>query len=358
MTTSQNFNGLTMPVFTAFGWAGQEAAVNFALEQLELFIRALQASLPRPVQAVFPYAGINKKDQTVYLAASEDVDSDIHVTFITRPMSLEMVLALTERQVIAKALKYAEKQPVIAHRYITELGSDWSFHVQQMEVDEESGEAMHYQDLFKDSVVNLSNDLAQEVISKAAYLNGEDKWITPLYISCRYSSDKISVMGTAVLDVMSQEINRLLPLIQFLTGRKPQKATKSKTRAKPKKTTSSSPAAATKIVEIDPEEGFTYTTHIKPLFLRKGFVNLTSQHWDFFAINSRTETRKVTVYYDGVYDKNSTVWHIQSNGIARLVLSPTVHHWFEDNFEDGDQIQLSATRIDNDEIQISLKPAN
>jgi len=360
MTTSQNFNGLTMPVFTAFGWAGQEAAVNFALEQLELFIRSLHASLPRAVQTVFPFAGINKEDKSVYLAASEDVDSDIHITFVTRPMSLELVLALTEKQMIAKALKYAEKQPVIAHRYITELGSDWSFHVQQMEVDEDSGEAMHYQDLFKDSVVNLSDDLSQEVLSKAAYLNGEDKWVTPLYLSSRYSAEKISVMGTAVLDVMSQEITKLMPLIYFLTGRKAKKATKSKSRTKSKKsaTASASPVAATKIVEIDPEEGFTYTTNIKPLFLRKGFVNLTPQHWDFFAINSRTETRDVTVYYDGVYDKNSTVWHIQSNGIARLVLSPTVHHWFEDNFEEGDEIQLSATRIDNDEIQVSLKPTN
>jgi len=357
MTTSQNFNGLPMPVFTAFGWAGQEAAVNFALEQLELFIRSLHASLPRAVQNEFPYAGLNKQDQSVYLAAKDDVDSDINISFFTRPMSLELVIALTDKQAIAKALKYAEKKPLFAHRYITELGSDWSFRVQQMQVDEDSGEAMHYQDLFKDSVVNLDQELSQEILSKAAYLNGEDKWITPLYISNRYSSEKVSVMGTAVLDVMSQEINKLMPLIQFFTGRQTIAVTTKSKRVKKKKPPATSVDEAATAVSIDPDEGFIYTTNIKPLFLRKGFVNMTPQHWEFFAVNSRTETRPVTVYYDGVYDKNSTVWHIQSNGIARLVFSPSVHHWFEDNFEEGDQIQLSAKRIDNDEIQVSLKSA-
>lgn len=356
MTTSQNFNGLTMPVFAAFGWAGQETAVNFALEQLELFIQALHSSLPRTVQTEFTHAGLNREDHSVYLATQEEVDSDIHVNFFTRPMSLELVLALTNKQAIAKALKFAEKQPALAHRFITELGSEWSFRVQQMQVNGDSAEAMHYQDLYKDSVVNLGEDIAQEVLSKAAYLNSEDTWVTPLYISTRYDSEKISVMGTAVLDVMAQEINKLIPLVQFLTGHKAIAAAKRKSRAKAKKPKPSSPVAPTEAVDIDPDEGFFYDVNIKPLFLRKGFVNMTPQHWDFFSINSRTETRPVTVYYEGVYDKNCTVWHIQSNGDSRLVLSPSVHHWFKNNFEEGDQIHLAAKRIDNDEIQVSLKP--
>lgn len=345
-----------MPVFTAFGWAGQETAVNFALEQLELFIRALQATLPRNAQSEFPYAGLNKKDQSVYLAASEDVDSDIHISFFARPMSLELVLAITDKQAIGKGLKFTEKKPALAHRYITELGADWSFRLQQMQVDEDSGEALHYQDLFKDSVVNLDEETSNTILSKAAYLNGEEKWITPLYVSSRYSSEKISVMGTAVLDVIGKEIEKLMTLVQFLSGRKASQAQKSraKSRAKAAKTEPKI-ATAVKDSKIDPDEGFTYTAEIKPLFLRRGFINMTAQHWDFFAINSRTETRDVTVYFDGVYDKSSTVWHIQSNGVARLVLSGNVHNWLEENFVEGDRIQLSTKRIDNDEIQISLK---
>ena len=35
MSATNQFNGLTMPVFTAFGWAGEETAIQFALSQLD-----------------------------------------------------------------------------------------------------------------------------------------------------------------------------------------------------------------------------------------------------------------------------------------------------------------------------------
>lgn len=48
--STTNFTGLTMPVFTAFGWAGEETAIKFAFTQLEAFIGALHVNLPRTVQ--------------------------------------------------------------------------------------------------------------------------------------------------------------------------------------------------------------------------------------------------------------------------------------------------------------------
>jgi hypothetical protein len=93
---------------------------------------------------------------------------------------------------------------------------------------------------------------------------------------------------------------------------------------------------------------------LQPLHLRRGFVNLTPEHWPFFAQTARTETRNVTVYYDGIYDKKSAVWRLQPSEQARIVLSPAVHEWLEDNFMAHDRIKVTALRLDNDEMQVSL----
>ena len=37
MVQANQFAGLTMPVFSAFGWSGEETAINFALDQLQMF---------------------------------------------------------------------------------------------------------------------------------------------------------------------------------------------------------------------------------------------------------------------------------------------------------------------------------
>lgn len=356
MTTGQSFSGLTMPVFAAFGWAGQEAAVNFALEQLEQFIHLLHARLPRALHAEFPHAGISRTNRTVYLAASEDVESDLHIIFIARPVSLEMQLVLTDKKALAKALKFAEKQPLMAHRLITELGMDWSFRLQQMQVDEDSGEASHYVDLFKDDMVKLDEDTAVSVINKAIYLNSEDKWLTPIYLSRRFNAEQISFMGQVVLDVVTKELEKLVPLIHFLNGQRAAKGAKSKSKARVRSQAAVVLEPTVTSTAIDPETGFIFVTDIKPLYLRKGFVNMSPEYWDFFAVSARTETRSVTVYYDGIYDKDCSVWRIQSSDMVRLVFSPSVHHWFEDHFEQGDHIQLAVKRLDNDEIQVSLRP--
>jgi hypothetical protein len=360
MSSKTAFTGLSMPVFTAFGWAGEETAINFALDQLEQFVHLLHNNLSRQAKGDLPFAGLSKANQSVYISASESPEEDLHLAFFARPLSLEMQLALTDTKALAKALKNAEAQPVMAHRLITELGADWSFRLQQVQVDDESGEEAHYQDLFKDSITALSPELSAEVLGKAAYLNSEDKWVTPFFLSRRIPAEQAAAMGLAITDVLRDQIDELLPLIHFLTGRR---AT-SKRKSKPKARTVKPMMGGKDYEEVDvsletvlkPEDGFTHVSKVQPLHLRRGFINLTPAHWPFFAINSRTETRRVTIYYDGVYDKDSAVWRMLPNDMARIVLSSPVHHWFEDNFTENDEIHVTVTRLDDDEIQISLRP--
>ena len=361
MSSNTTFTGLSMPVFTAFGWAGEETAINYALEQLELFAHSLHNNLSRQAKGDLPFAGLSRANQSAYISANESPEEDIHIAFFARPMSLEMQVAITAKKALAKALKNAEAKPVMAHRLITELGSDWSLRLQQMQVDEESGEETHYQDLFKDSITAFLPELSVEVMSKASYLNSEEKWVTPFYLSRRIPAEQASAMGLAITDTMRDQIDELLPLIHFLTGRRATKKRKTKPKArtvKPMMGGKDSEGTAVSLETVlKPEDGFVHVSQVKPLHLRRGFINLTSAHWPFFAINSRTETRPVTIYYDGVYDKDSAVWRMLPNDMARVVLSPAVRRWYEENFTENDAIQVTVTKLDNDEIQVSLKAA-
>lgn len=362
MTQSMSkFTGLTMPVFTAFGWAGEETAISYALSQLEQFIAVLHARLPSHIQTELPYYGMSQESQGVYLAPTQEVESDAHIAFYARPLSLELQLAIVDKDVLAKGLKKATKDVVNCHRLVTQLGPEWSLRVQQMQIDEDSGEAAHYQDLFKDSVKELDQEACEAVVSKAEYLNGEEQWVTPVYLSRRFPSEQAAAMGKAIPKVMSEHIAELWPIFLLLSGRSARKPRKSKkkTRSKRKtKVTVPPTSAGGPQPKIEPDEGFTYVTELKPLHIRRGFVNLTPQHWPFFAINARTEIRDVTVYYDGIYDKKSTMWRLQPNDLARLVLSPAVHEWLEDNFSSSDMIQVTAQKLSDDEIQISLEPVD
>ena len=64
MQASKEFNGLTMPVFSAFGWAGEENALKYALSQLQQFIDALYARLPNDVREEFPTYGLSAERPT------------------------------------------------------------------------------------------------------------------------------------------------------------------------------------------------------------------------------------------------------------------------------------------------------
>ena len=75
----------------------------------------------------------------------------------------------------------------------------------------------------------LDPDSAKELMEKAAYLNGDDKWVVPFYLSRRFPSEQIAAMNVAVVNVLSEQIDALLPLIRFLTNKS--KTTKRKSSA-------------------------------------------------------------------------------------------------------------------------------
>lgn len=351
--STPSFNGLSMPVFTAFGWAGEETALNFALSQLEQFIRELHLSLPRSVQQELPVFGLSQESQGVYLATGDEVESDAHIAFYARPMSLELQLAVTNKEVLRKGLALAEKDPVNTHHLLTKMGPEWSLRIQQMLIEEQSGVVSHYQDLFKDSVSQLSQEAATELFNKATYLNSQEKWVTPVYFGARFNSEQVAAMGTAVVKVMSEQIQALMPILYILSGRDSRKSSKRTKKSRPRGAVQPKVAA---VPELDSmaQDSFVYVAELKPLHIRRGFINMTPQHWDFFALSARMDTRQVSVYYEGVYDKKSAVWRLQPSNITRLVLGPAAHDWLEENFDSEERIQLKAIKLDNDEIQISL----
>lgn len=354
MQSTAGFTGLTMPVFTAFGWMGEENAIKFALSQLEAFIQELHGLLPRSTQEKFPYFGLSTESQSVYLAAAGDVESDIYIAFNARPLSLEIQLVLSAPELLIKALRLAAKDLHRFHRLVTELGPEWSLRLQQSQVNEESGEVVHYQDLYKDTVIGLDEAALTELINKATYLSGEEQWTTPLTISRRLPSEQAATMGTAITKVMSDELTLLMPLISFLTGRVAKKQSRSKAKAKPVAAAADILEADTEEEEISADEGFTHVAVLKALHIRRGFINLTSEHWPFFALNARATTREVTVYYNGIYDKESMVWRLVPDDQARIVLSPALHQWLEEYFDPEEQIQVTARRLTEDDIQLTL----
>lgn len=358
MSETNEFTGLKMPVFTAFGWAGEETAIQFALSQLEMFIQEVHQKAPAAIKDLLSFQGLSKENQNVFMSQTANPEDGLHVVYNARTSSLEMLIGLSNKAALEKTYKQLLKQPVLGHRLITQLGPEWSIWVQQMQFDPESGDSSNYQELFKDGINKFDDETAAAVFEKAAYLNGEEKWVVPLYISRRFDAEQVSAMGEQVVDVMQEQLITISPLLTFLSGKSAKKkATKAKA-TKSRKTKTTTTTKKSKAKEGSIEDGFTYRSLLKPLHIRRGFVNLTPEHWPFFSINSRTETRPVTVYYDGVYDKGSAVWRMLPDDRARLVLSPTVHSWLEQNFSSDDALQVTATKISSDEIQLTLKAAN
>lgn len=354
-----------MPVFTAFGWAGEENALKYALSQLETFIQLLYARLPGPAREQFPYHGLSNESQNAYLASADKVEQEAFVFFNARPMSFEVQLGLVNKTTLSKGLAAINKDPVLAHHILTQLDPTWTLRVQQMQIDSDTGERAHHLDLFKDSVQNFSEETAREVFERAAYLNEEEKWVTPIYVSLRLPSERVAAMGTAVIGVCTEQITSLLPIAALLTGHKAKKP-KPKPAGKPKNAKSSGEAVPDAATPKDPDligpspqlaESFTYLAELKPLHIRRGFVNLTPGHWPFFATTARAETRAVTVVFGGRQDRNCSVWRLTPDDQARLVLGPQVHDWLEENFSASDSIRVTARKIDDNEIRVTLEPA-
>jgi hypothetical protein len=358
MQPTEEFTGLGMPVFTAFGWAGEETAQNYAYSQLEQFIALLHASLSADLQTEMPYYGLSTEDQSVYLAAEENVEEDVHIAFNARPLSLEMQLALTDKTALNRALKQIMKNQPIFLNLLKQLDPDWEFRVQQVQVNEDTGDQAHYHDLYKGPIAGLNEENLEEIFEKATYLNGDDKWITPIYASLRISADQAAAMQKSIIPIMAERINTLGPVIAVLRGRSAKKAAAAKTIAESEEAPTEEPIVPVQVLEqpLRPlsKDEFTYVSELKPLHVQRGFINMTPEYWPFFAINARTESRPVTVVANDIRDEASAVWRLQPNDLARLVLGPQAHGWLKDNFVPGDYVQIAATRISDSEIHVVL----
>lgn len=362
MQASKEFSGLTMPVFTAFGWAGEENALKYALAQMQLFIDALYLRLPPEVRDEFPSRGLSMENQNVYLATGDRYDSDAYIAFNARPMSLEVQFGVVGQNLLSKGLAAINKDPAAAHHVLTQLDPNWSLRVQQMQTDPETGQRAHHLDLFKDSVNNLTEEAAREIFGRAAYLNEEDKWATPVYLSLRMQSERVAAMGLAVLDITAELVGALMPTLRLFTGKKARKSRPAKGTRTPRRAAAESadePAGEQAITGSikSMADSFTYVADLRPLHIRRGFINLTPAHWPFFASSNRMETRDVTVVFGGRQDKQSSVWRLQPDDQARIVLGPQVHEWLEENFGSSDTVRVVARRLDNDEIRITLDAA-
>ena len=358
--STEPFLGLTMPVFTAFGWAGQEAAIKFALEQMELFIQGLHLKMTRETQTVLPHRGLDRTTQGVFLARALETESDLHITFHARPMAFRMAVILNERMALSRAFAAIQANMDAWYESLKELSDGWEIRFQQMEFNPDTETATHYKDLYKGPVANLTASESAELVDRMAYLNGEEKWFAPIQLSKRMGSEFVAAMGTGVTTEVAKDVDELLPVLRLLAGglraskgraatKKAAGPTKRKTRAKARSKTTS----ASKIVE-QKVEAFTYTAKLKPLHIRRGFINMTEAHWPFFAINSRTETRAVTLKFDGNVDRKSSVWRLMPSEKARLMLSDRAHIWLEENFSPNDEVQIAATKVGEKEIEIDL----
>jgi hypothetical protein len=356
MHSNDVFNGLTMPVFTAFGWAGEENALKFAINQLELFISALYASLPREVQATFPYWGVDAEAKIAYISAEQEPNEGLFISFVARPLNMEVNLSAKEKTTLKKAYKAATSDLDSLFKMLADLGPSWQVHIQQVEFDVESGETTFYQDLLKSKLSELKIEETVHIIARAEYFNDEEKWLIPFQVFHRSESEKIAAMGYGVIEHLLGQINLLAPLAQFLSGKKRRPKKKATEKPKQKSIGDVEETAIRQPADSAELEKFVYVSHLLPLHIRRGFINLTPKHWPFFALNARTETREVDLKYGEAVDRDCTVWRLTPNDTARLVLSPKVQEWVDDNFDANDSIQISAVKSSSDEIEITLEP--
>jgi hypothetical protein len=350
-----------MPVFAAFGWAGQDQAIKYALSQLEMFINRLHGDIPHELRAFFPYAGIDRANNLVYLAAdAEDVEKDLHVVFYARPLAFQISLGLSDKGKLRQMFNRADDSFAQFYQTLASLEPVWELHVRQMEItDEDSEERAFYQDLYKGPLGELSAEAAKEMVSRAAYLNSEPKWATPFTLSFRMASEQIAVMGTQVVRFVMDRLDQLVPVLRAITGQSGRPPA-----ARPKPTSGddtiegvpeATPVAEGPVAVAD----FVYHAELKPLHIRRGFINLTSEHWPFFAISSRTEIRDdVTLRYGEKLDKKSSVWRLMPSEQARIVLSDNGQRWLERTFLPGQHVEVAAFKSDEDEILITLTPVH
>ena len=349
------FSGLSMPVFTAFSWAGEETAINFALSQLDGFARTLHEVLTDNIKAYMPFFGLDKANQVSYLAVERDHETGPYFSFIARPMTFEMRLSITNRKAIAAILAAAEKDAATWFEHLSNLPDGWQLRIQQAQVEGES--ISHYQDLFKDTPGNLTAESAGEITSRAAYLNKEEeKWLTPLFLAYKMPSESVATMGKNSPVVFADMLAELSPLLDWLNANTVKRVSKTKSASARRPARARKVAPAPAIPVSRGEETFTYTTELKGLHIRKGFINLTPTHWPFFAHSARAETQAVTVLYDDKKDQESSVWRLVSNDRARIVLGPSAKIWLANNFRADDKVQVVAVKKGDKQFEVRLTP--
>jgi hypothetical protein len=64
----------------------------------------------------------------------------------------------------------------------------------------------------------------------------------------------------------------------------------------------------------------------------------------------------VTLKYSDQIDAECTVWRLSPNDQARLVVSSKAQHWLDLNFEPNDSIQVTAVKLSDKQIEITLEP--
>lgn len=353
------FQGLTMPVFTAFGWAGEDQAMKFALAQLQVFIERLHAHMSTELRTMLPYSGIDRGGQLVYLSHTEDPSDGIHVTFRATPMNLIATLAVTDKKVLGKMFTRLSNTSEDFFKRAKLLDEGWDMRLQQMEIMDDAGtETSHYQDVFKDGIDTLDEESANEVIARGAYLNNDPKWVAPLFFTHRTNAETIAFMRTGVIDHMSTFLQSTVPIIRLLTGMTGKKvvAKKKKTKAKPR--AAAAKATSAKALRLTKKlENFTYISELKGLHIRKGFINLTPEHWTFFAKSARANTREVTLKYGEDQIGKATAWRLVSNGQARLVLDDKEAQWMGNTVGINEHIQVEASKVGvKGDITVTLTP--
>jgi hypothetical protein len=349
---STQFVGLTMPVFTAFGWAGEQAAINYALSQLEGFIIELHARLSTHNQSLFPSFGVDGANQTAYLATDSEKDEGIFFSFALRPMSLQITLTITDRKQLQQVFKEAAEDPDGWYAALKGVPEDWSLRIQQMQADETP--PAHYKDILKEDVANLSAEALAEATTTAVYLNGEDRWLAPFYLSRKQVSEQIAAMAGDSPKVIAGQIGALGSLLEWL-GEKTRRVRTRRRSTRQKSRQEVRAAAPQATVDVSgAEDSFSYSVELKPLHLRKGFINLTAAHWPFFAQSARTEVREVVLRFGDKTDTRSQVWRLVPNDMARIVLSEAAHTWLEDTFEPGERVEVTAVKRSAKKIEVTL----
>ncbi|MFT7585097.1 MAG: hypothetical protein ACI9EW_001520 [Cellvibrionaceae bacterium] len=355
--SEEQFNGLPMPVFTAFGWAGEDAAIKFALSQLELFINGLHEIISEKARFHLPHHGLNQDARVAWFAINREPEVGPYVAFVARPNAFEMRISITDPATINRGLRAAEKDLQKWFRMLNDLGDGWHLQIEQRLKEDEAVEFGHYGDLFKDSVTALDFESLNKATSRAAFLNTEEKWTVPVFVTRRMTADQAAGMGRDLINFMSVELDKVLDVVAlFSRTSKESKAAAAKTKSKGATRTRKTAGRPPKVVVEAVPQTFSYVAELKGLHIRKGFINLTPEHWPFFTEGKRMETRPITIKYAEASDASCAVWRLQPDDQARLILSEPAHAWLLTTFSANSKVTVDALRTLENQIEVTLSP--